>query len=194
MVAILFLVGQGLEDPSVIDELLDIHKNPCRPTYEMASDAPLVLWDCVFPQDGDPERKDAIQWLYAGDGPGAGDFKYGTGGLVEDLWEVWRERKMDEILASSLLQVASSQGLPVGETTNIPKKGGRSQRVFEGENTARLQGTYLPVMKKPRMEDVKIVNERYAIRKGFESAEDMKIRGFRSLKNIGSSETECLDE
>ena len=49
MVAILFLIGQGLESPSLIDELLDIRKTPAKPRYEMADDAPLVLWDCIFP-------------------------------------------------------------------------------------------------------------------------------------------------
>jgi tRNA pseudouridine38/39 synthase len=93
MVAILFLVGQGLEKPSIIAELLDVAKNPRRPTYEMASDTPLVLWDCIFPQEGDPERKDAIQWVYEGDGTRNGPAKYGTAGLMDDLWRSWRERK-----------------------------------------------------------------------------------------------------
>ena len=50
MVAILFLIGQGLESPSLIDDLFDIRKTPAKPRYEMADDAPLVLWDCIFPK------------------------------------------------------------------------------------------------------------------------------------------------
>ncbi|KAM9940300.1 hypothetical protein OXX80_000220 [Metschnikowia pulcherrima] len=50
MVAILFLVGQGLESPSVVQELLNIEKYPSKPLFEMANDLPLVLYDCVFPE------------------------------------------------------------------------------------------------------------------------------------------------
>ena len=78
MVAILFLVGQGLEKPSIVRELLDVEKNPRRPTYEMATDTPLVLWDCIFPHEDDEDRKDALHWLYVGDGPRGGDSKYGA--------------------------------------------------------------------------------------------------------------------
>ncbi len=184
MVAILFLVAQGLEKPSVVSELLDVEKNPRRPTYEMASDTPLVLWDCVFPYESDPERKDALQWVYVGDGPNLGDGKYGTTGLMENLWQVWRERKIDEMLAGTLMGLVSQQGAPVKELS-VPqvRKGSRSQKVFDGNNVPRLQGTYTPVMKKPRMDTVVEINEKYAIRKGFESSQDLKIRGFRRMND-----------
>lgn len=50
MVAILLMVGQKLEKPSLIDELLDVERNPQRPAYAMAHDVPLVLYDCEFPE------------------------------------------------------------------------------------------------------------------------------------------------
>lgn len=50
MVAILFLVGQGHEKPSIVLDLLNVEKYPSRPLYEMAHDIPLVLYDCVFPE------------------------------------------------------------------------------------------------------------------------------------------------
>jgi tRNA pseudouridine38/39 synthase len=190
MVAILFLVGQGLEKPSIVSELLDIEKNPGRPTYEMASDTPLVLWDCIFPREDDPERKDAMQWLHVGDGPGAGDAKYGTAGLIDELWKVWRERKIDEMLAGSLVDVVSKQGNKLEELeAREGAKGSKSQKVFDGGNTPRLQGTYIPVMKKPKMDSVDVINEKYAVRKGFESAEEFKLQGFRRLSKSSGGET-----
>lgn len=47
--AVLFLVGQGVEKSSIIPYLIDqeIHED-WRPTYQMASDIPLVLVDCGF--------------------------------------------------------------------------------------------------------------------------------------------------
>jgi len=46
--AILFLVAEGLEDPSIVDHLLDIEKCPRKPQYEIADPAGLVLYDCLF--------------------------------------------------------------------------------------------------------------------------------------------------
>eukprot|EP01105_Mastigella_eilhardi_P002637 TRINITY_DN1333_c0_g1_i7.p1 TRINITY_DN1333_c0_g1~~TRINITY_DN1333_c0_g1_i7.p1 ORF type:complete len:483 (-),score=114.45 TRINITY_DN1333_c0_g1_i7:1064-2488(-) len=46
MVAVLFLVGRGLEQPSTVSSLLDVQATPCKPAYEPASELPLVLYDC----------------------------------------------------------------------------------------------------------------------------------------------------
>jgi tRNA pseudouridine38/39 synthase len=181
MVAILFLIGQGLEKPSVISELLDVKTNPTRPTYEMAADTPLVLWDCIFPREGDDQRKDAMHWLYVGDGIGNWSAKYENKGLMDGLWKNWREAKIDEMLAGSLMSIVANQGdreLSVeGPNSNKQIK---SQKIFEGADVPRSQGQYKPVMKKPRMEDVETINKKYAVRKGFETPED--LRGYRKLK------------
>lgn len=176
MVAILFLVGQGLESPSIVSDLLDVEKNPCRPMYEMASDTPLVLWNCVFPHENDPEQKDGLQWLYIGNGAGNGDAKYGSRGLMRDLWQTWRERKIDEVLAATLLDVVEAQGAPVESLTTKPMRGAKSQPVFDGRDIPRLQGTYLPVMKKPLLESVETINKKYRIRKGIDGTELPKSR------------------
>lgn len=48
MVAILFLIGKGVESSSIIPALLDVERCPRKPTYELASEASLVLYDCFF--------------------------------------------------------------------------------------------------------------------------------------------------
>ncbi|XP_023569894.1 fas-binding factor 1-like [Octodon degus] len=48
MMAVLILIGQGMEKPEVTDELLNIEKNPQKPQYSMAVEFPLVLYDCKF--------------------------------------------------------------------------------------------------------------------------------------------------
>ncbi|XP_054790073.1 uncharacterized protein LOC129298274 isoform X2 [Prosopis cineraria] len=48
MVAILFMVGKGLESPDVIDILLDTNRTPRKPQYIMAAEIPLVLQSCEF--------------------------------------------------------------------------------------------------------------------------------------------------
>ena len=56
VVAVLFRVGEGKESPGVIDELLNVEKNPRRPQYVMASELPLNLFDCQF--------EDVVDWRY----------------------------------------------------------------------------------------------------------------------------------
>ena len=175
MAAILFLIGQGLEAPSLIDELLDVSKNPRKPQYEMADDAPLVLWDCIFPSEDRDPRTDALDWVYVGDytgheygivkaGSAKGDGKYGLGGLINEMWKVWRRHKMDEVLAGTLMNVIVGQGQEYGRKGYRPSFRG-SQKVFAGGDSPKLVGKYLPVMEKPRMERVEIINARYMAKK-----------------------------
>ena len=180
MASIIFLIGQGLETPSIVPALLDMKTNPTKPMYELADDAPLVLWDCIFPNEGDDSRKDALGWVYVGDQMGAENGattaaargKHRTGGVVEDLWRVWRERKIDEVLAGMLLDLAAGQGnsgvnsKPYSHERQDGKgKPSSSQKVFDGGNAPRLVGRYVPILQRPRMESVEVVNARYAARK-----------------------------
>ena len=186
MVAILFLVGQGLEMPSLVDELLNVKNNPCKPHYEMADDAPLVLWDCIFPQGESGSRDDALEWVYVGDylgneegivraGGSKGGGKYGMGGVVDDMWSVWRQRKMDEILAGTLLDVVVGQGrinqedILEGRTMNANRT--ESQKVFQGGNGYKLRGKYITVMERPKMETVEALNAKYVKKKGLDRSE-----------------------
>ncbi|PFX23558.1 tRNA pseudouridine(38/39) synthase-like [Stylophora pistillata] len=50
MVAVLLMIGQNLENKEVIDWMLDIKQCPSRPQYNMASEVPLVLYDCCYEQ------------------------------------------------------------------------------------------------------------------------------------------------
>ena len=178
MIGVLFLIGQGFESPSIIPDLLDISKNPRRPTYEMASDAPLVLWDCIFPGKGSQSPEDGVEWIYAGDTrmSRSRGTKFGVGGVVDDLWTVWRQRKMDEILASSLLDLAVGQG---EQDRNQPDmtaavRQSRGQKIFFGGNEGKLGGKYVQVMHKRKMDPVEVQNARYrASKKGRKTTESV---------------------
>lgn len=176
MVAVLFLIGQRLEAPSIIDELLDVGTNACRPTYEMASDAPLVLWDCIFPKDKSRGNDDELEWIYAGDARSLsglttkGDGKFGLGGVADEVWSNWRKHKIDESLASALLDLVVSQGdgsaLQRGGFRDLQSVTHRSQKLFDGSERARMAGKYIPVMQKPKMETVDVQNAIYRSGKG----------------------------
>ncbi|CAI7634908.1 unnamed protein product [Penicillium viridicatum] len=171
MVAILFLVGQGLESPSIVPELLDIAKNPRKPTYAMADDAPLVLWDCIFPDIESGSRVDSLNWVYAGDSPAngkgsaKGDCKFGMRGTVESLWTVWRKRKIDEILAGALLDLSVSQGNRNVEDVDTQwqnavysKRSSRGAKIWYGGNDTVVGGKYTPVDEKTKMQTVEVQN------------------------------------
>lgn len=176
MASILFLIGQRLEKPSLISKLLNVDKTSHRPAYEMAVEAPLVLWDCIFPQSNSAVIEESLDWIYAGDARGLGplsnkgDTKFGLGGIVEEIWMLWRKRKMDEILSSTLLDLAVN----LGDGTSWARGGfrdpesvkSRSQKVFEGRDGARYIGKYVPVMQKGRMDSVEVQNAKWRVGQG----------------------------
>lgn len=176
MAAVLFLIGQRLESSSIIDELLDIERNRQRPAYEMASDAPLVLWDCAFPKDKVRGQGDDLGWIYAGDTRSLdglktrGDGKYGLGGVVDEVWSNWRKHKIDETLSSTLLDLVVSQGdesaMQRGGFRDLGSGTHRSQKLFDGSETARMVGKYISVMEKPKMDSVDVQNTKYRNGKG----------------------------
>ncbi|CAI7610092.1 unnamed protein product [Penicillium pancosmium] len=196
MVAILFLVGQGLEPPSIVADLLDVEKTPRKPSYEMASDAPLVLWDCIFPDESSGSRDDALNWLYAGDprqnknrSPKS-DSKFGMKGVVDGLWGVWRQRKMDEILAGALLDLTVGQGdQSLTEHIDIKhgtgKKQNRGAKVWQGADDTRTGGKYVPVMKKTRNEPVEVQNAKWLASKERKMAAKEAAEQSASLLNSG---------
>jgi tRNA pseudouridine38/39 synthase len=204
LVAVLFLLGQRLESPALVTQLLDMTANPTRPKYEMASDAPLVLWDCIFPHADEvasaesDDRKDGyedrLEWVYVGDEggvepksssskttrntPGAvGRGKWGRGGVVDDVWEVWRANKVDETLSGLLMEriAGLGQSTLAREAEADPQQSQQSvgvakgaPRVFDGGNVGRAKGGYTPVLDRERQEPVEVVNERYARKKGLD--------------------------
>ncbi|KAJ3608332.1 hypothetical protein NHX12_025381 [Muraenolepis orangiensis] len=69
MMALLLLIGQKLESPEIIDQLLDVGSNPRKPQYSMAVDFPLVLYGCDFQglawQGGSDSSEEELQLVSA---------------------------------------------------------------------------------------------------------------------------------
>lgn len=62
MMAVLFEIAEGHEQPSIIKNLMDVENQyPSKPDYTMANDTPLVLYDCIF------KNEDDIKWMRAND-------------------------------------------------------------------------------------------------------------------------------
>ncbi|XP_019854104.1 PREDICTED: tRNA pseudouridine(38/39) synthase-like isoform X2 [Amphimedon queenslandica] len=85
MMSLLFLVGHKLEQPSIIDYMLDISQCPGKPQYGMAADFPLVLHDCVF-QD--------IEWQYL-------DYSYVN--VISELQKAWTYHMTQAMIVKSMI-------------------------------------------------------------------------------------------
>lgn len=48
IVSVLFMIGKGQEEPSVVPKLLDVNANPGKPSYPLADERPLVLHNCAY--------------------------------------------------------------------------------------------------------------------------------------------------
>lgn len=63
IIAVLFLIGHGLEEPTVVSDLLDVSKHPAKPTYQMGHPIPLTLHEAAY-------LPDALDWRFGPyDGP-----------------------------------------------------------------------------------------------------------------------------
>ncbi|KAI1480671.1 pseudouridine synthase [Daldinia eschscholtzii] len=183
MVAIIFLVGQGLEDPSIVDKLLDFEAEPRRPNYQLADDVPLVLWDCKFPRPEKPEN--ALDWVYVGEDNPLN--QHGSHALLTNMWEYWRERKLDELLASQLLDIISSQAdISLRKDQKAPLHIPFTVRTFEGGNKERLAGKYQQVLQKPRGASAAEVFDREARRKGYADAAEWREALLKRRQEAGA--------
>ena len=140
MMAILFMVGQKLEEPSIVTAMLDILKYPARPVYEMANDIPLVLYNCHYPQ---------MEWIESD--LRAPKFYAQFRGMLSDYrLKLNMAKLMDEWYIGGLFQ----------QNTTI--HGGS---VNVGDGCGRKFKKYTPLAERKVGETPDVVNQRYLERK-----------------------------
>ncbi|KAJ2484900.1 pseudouridine synthase deg1 [Coemansia sp. RSA 2320] len=176
MMAILFHVGQGLEDPSVVDRLLDVQSTPGKPEYEMASDIPLVLANCVF------DSAD-VQWIHMRD-PG---LDYGhLVNLDRAILNQWGQLNTQAVIASALLQSLRSTAVAMPNKTRDasavsiqPEMGPWAvcrEQIIQSEKASKLNlklgggyikhlRQYVPIMQRKRADPVDLRNKTWLARK-----------------------------
>ncbi|ELW72237.1 tRNA pseudouridine(38/39) synthase isoform X2 [Tupaia chinensis] len=138
MMAVLFLIGQGLERPEVIDELLDIESNPQKPQYSMAVEFPLVLYDCTF---------ENIRWVYDREAQELN---------ITHLQQLWAKHAVQAHMLYSLLQGLDPVPVPCA---SAPEPGGvtgweDARPSVVKQTSAFVEGvktrTYKPLMDRPK--------------------------------------------
>ncbi|XP_022660749.1 tRNA pseudouridine(38/39) synthase-like isoform X2 [Varroa destructor] len=85
IVAVLVLVGEGNESPSIVAELLDVKKHPRKPQYSLASEVPLCLYEAVY---------DSVKWVH-----NRGEISK----LMDQLQRTWAMLSIKATMISSML-------------------------------------------------------------------------------------------
>ncbi|KAK9765180.1 pseudouridine synthase deg1 [Basidiobolus ranarum] len=159
MMAILFNIGQGLEEPSLVQKMLDVDALPSKPNYEMASDLPLVLFDCHF---------DKIDWQF--------DNKSSMIGLsrlhkhVLQQWNVYTAQSMMftamyKELGSLAISPPSDSPCKWSEYVAAGKNKSVGTNIVLGAGRGLRVNTYIPMLERPRQEPFDILNARYSNRR-----------------------------
>lgn len=151
MIAVLFLVGQKLEKPEIVQDLLNVAKTPRRPAYEMAADIPLVLYDCGFP----PE----LEWK---------SFKVDDSKtrLQDRMYGLWHEHWMRSTMAAHMMQVVKQN-----IHASYGEKGTRDEKPHRivmnlGDGQGKTQTKYAELKNRNTLEPPEVVNARWLKRKG----------------------------
>ncbi|RLP65293.1 tRNA pseudouridine(38-40) synthase [Candida albicans Ca529L] len=145
MVAILFTIGQGLESPSIITDLMDTNKFPTKPQYEMAHDIPLVLYDCEFP---------SMEWKSTDD-------EYRLHRVIQGFtrmqYDLQLKTQMSQIMEDTLFKNQD----PTTTTTKILKT------MNNGDGVGRSYNKYMPISERERTESYEVLNLRWMEKKGY---------------------------
>ena len=184
MVAILFLVGQGRESPDIIPTLLDAAACPGRPAYAMAEEAPLVLWDCIFPPavpadspEAAVDHPDAGNWSDCLEWYTVAEEAPDSRAFIDGLWRGWHSAKMDEILANRLLDQVTKQSQTAAKSLMPSAPPAKKSHIYEGGDGPRLSGVYIPLLKRSRLASPEEQNDKFARSKGFASSAAMREVG-----------------
>ena len=167
IMAVLFLVGSGLEPPTIVEALLNADAsspNPDtsvpllerRPEYLMADGLPLVLWDCAYKNEDVNWRSDT--GADEDDGPGAKSVHFQLSGALE-------RAKIHAALDACFLAAAArfhsplDDGLPLASPSDAGRVG-LANVLLGGGTNARVR-RYIPLLDRERRESVEDINRKW---------------------------------
>ncbi|WVQ77900.1 tRNA pseudouridine(38-40) synthase [Cryptococcus sp. DSM 104548] len=178
IIAVLFIVGAGLEPPSIVSSLLDVEKFPGKPSYAMGHPLPLTLFECGY-SEGD------VDWRFGTyDGPWkdlpesekAGLYEGAMGGregLERQLSVAHQEAELKAWhVAAPIRKLHSLYGPPLAEKSLKATTKGAEQKVWPtGGGEYGQTGKWVPVLERAQGATPEEVNEKYRETKGKARAE-----------------------
>ncbi|KIM41961.1 hypothetical protein M413DRAFT_33262, partial [Hebeloma cylindrosporum] len=188
IMAVLFLVGSGLEPPSVVTELMNVEEGiePLRPEdtdkyaiidrkpeYQMADALPLMLWACGYDES-------ELSWRTSGK---PDDTDAGNGDLYNQLENIHSRSRVFSALDRHFLKAverhhpAAPPILPLKDGPRgleALKRKPERERVMNvplGGGTFKRHLKYVPLLERKRLDTVEVMNERWRLGKGLRKDE-----------------------
>jgi tRNA pseudouridine38/39 synthase len=157
IMAILFLVGQKLEKPEIVKALLDIDQVLSRPEYPMASDLPLMLYDCEF---------DGINWIYANEGNVKKTMIPTPLRTYRHFHELWNSHTIKGFLYKNVLQQIEKESVVSNITLDgyIKESDEKQSAVLLGAGRVIRTSHYKPLLDRPRADSDQVKKEKYRIK------------------------------
>ncbi|KAJ6224402.1 hypothetical protein RDWZM_002947 [Blomia tropicalis] len=134
IMSILFLVGQRLEEPTIVQKLLNIEQFPSKPQYGLAPDLPLVLYDAKYESCLIPE------WNY---GKSSNSLKILIGHLHQHWIEHSVKTTITKSMINSLLEIYEEKFQQTDSLEII------NQSIFTYLSGGRLSKIYKPLLDRP---------------------------------------------
>ena len=180
IMAILFLVGSRRESASIVDAInntgytageigLDRSSQPdmaivaSKPSYEMADDLPLVLWDCQFRDQDVDWRQDANS---AARSKAYADMHLHTSSL-----------DLKSTISQHFLRAFRELGEKAHGEPVMNASPGKDGIVQVGAGRTIGSGRYTPLLQRPRAELVEVINQRWMDGQGKRRAERRAAAG-----------------
>jgi tRNA pseudouridine38/39 synthase len=184
IMAILFLVGSGLEEPHIISSLLNVDpRNPLppfrpnepnhvvdrKPSYQIADGLPLVLWDCGY-SHGELRWQTDTENSTPGSTPVAHKETQVTMNLRHQLYSIYTRSRIHATLNSHFLRAASHHHsipfmpLPLSSPDNdlpILQQQKTILNVPAGGGAYIRTAKYKPLLTRERGDNAEVVNERW---------------------------------
>ncbi|KAI0238438.1 pseudouridine synthase deg1, partial [Massospora cicadina] len=147
IMAVLFRVGQGLEEPSIITQLLDVSSQAEKPAYQPASPLPLFLYDAIY--------EVPFKWQTTGRLNHAALSK-----VYRQTYVAWHEHLIKAYYYSNLLKTLDKD-FGEGGIEYLFKFGRSSKSNYLGAGDEIHKRVYVPLLKGDRGASVEVLNERY---------------------------------
>jgi tRNA pseudouridine38/39 synthase len=141
IMAILFLIGTGLEKPSLMTKLMNVvqgaellsasaadgeelETTDRKPEYQMADGLPLMLWDCGYAEEDVKWRTGSLELTSDSHSPSDGDTRRSGQGTKTDLYHqlhsTWNRSCVYTVLDRHLLQAAERYHQPPQSVLPLP--------------------------------------------------------------------------
>lgn len=149
MMALLFMVGQGLEDASVVSQILKPDLKQGKPNYEMAPDAPLVLLECGYGEK--------LKWRLGDVTTATRPPSKNDGKTMQVVQELWTQASLRVLQLDTLKEEYLALGPPpLSASTSLP---------FSAIVQRNSAPKHVALLKRTRADSVDAVKTKTALKK-----------------------------